>query len=247
MIRVLFATLIFVAIGVPSSSGAVALTFNTGTDGFASTNGGTVTNNSGRLQILALGGSNFFENGSRAATLSFMPGTALGDEMALAYSNGGTISFDYSISGDDITWGLAGVPAAGTLLEMQLAVGSGLSSDTEVDLFAFPTIGATTSRTFSVDIVQGSGNQFDGTNGTIQFDNSPDRFFALGLKDQSDLIDNATIFIDNFTVSANASAVPEPSSVAFLAIGGAGLALRRRKSKTNAPQQNAGNILDQSS
>jgi hypothetical protein len=227
MIRnVLFLTMLS-AMTASFSSAAVTLTFDTGTDGFIGTNGGTVLDESGQLEIGAPGGADFFESGSRAATLNFTSGSAIGSEMALALANGGTISFDYSIAESDINWVDADRPG---ILELQLALESGGSRDTEVALVSVPAVGATRTGTFSADVVSGTGNQFNGTNGTINYTDSGTLNFAIGLKDGGDFITDAVFRVDNFSVAA--VAVPEPSSLVILAIGGVGFIARRRRSVT---------------
>lgn len=91
------------------------------------------------------------------------------------------------------------------------------------------------------------GTTIDLSDASFQNITSPVNFRLYIQSSDSSANPSSTYSLDSFAFNGTVTAVPEPSSVAFLAIGGAGLAWRRRKSKTNAPQQNAGNILDQSS
>ncbi|MGB7324764.1 MAG: PEP-CTERM sorting domain-containing protein [Rubripirellula sp.] len=111
---------------------------------------------------------------------------------------------------------------------MQLTLDSP-GRDTEVELLSVPSVGGTTTRTFSANIAFGDGQQFNGTNDSINFNTSPGSLY-VGLKDQGNFITTANFSIDNFTVSANAVTVPEPSTFALIAICGVAVAARRRKS-----------------
>ncbi|MFG0264044.1 MAG: PEP-CTERM sorting domain-containing protein [Rhodopirellula sp. JB055] len=201
--------------------------FTSSTGGFTANSATSVGLSGGTLEIAgAAGGGDFFETPTRAADLTFDSSSPLGIELANAKTNGGTITFDVSINEADIVWEGAGRPSN---LEVQLTLASP-DFDTEVVLLSVPGVGGTSSNTFSTDIVAGNGQQFNGTNGSINFNENPGTL-SIGLKDSGDFITSATFTIDNFTVAANASAVPEPSSMALLAFGGAGLVWRRRKSK----------------
>ena len=222
-------TFTFTLLFVVTAASAVTITFDNDVEGFSNANGiSTVwsADDGGVLCIEAFGGGSFFESASRAGGISFAPGTALGDEMALAFANGGTISYDIRIEGDDINWAGPGRPG---VLEVQTTV-EGDDRDTEVALLGVPAAGQTQTGTFTADIVAGSGNQFNGTNGTINYDdglngNGTGTIF-IGFKDDGDFITDATFYVDNFSVVA----VPEPASVALVGIAFFGVvAIRRRK------------------
>ncbi|TWU47794.1 PEP-CTERM sorting domain-containing protein [Rubripirellula reticaptiva] len=226
MLRTLICFGLLACFASTQASAAFVLDFTSSTEGFTASSAASVGFAGGVLQVVdAPGGGEFFEDSSRATRLDFSFASPLGVELNAAAANGGTISFDISIAESDITWAGAGRPG---LLEMQLTLDSP-GRDTEVELLSVPSVGGTTTRTFSANIVPGIGQQFNGTNDSINFNTSPGSLY-IGLKDQGDFITTATFSIDNFTVSANAVAVPEPSSLALVAIGGVAVAARRRKS-----------------
>lgn len=231
--RLLIAALgLFSIAQVERTDAAVVYSFATSgdTEGFVSNGPAVVTQNAfagGSLSVAgAPGGGDFFESDSRAASVSYSAASALSDEFLAAYANatasssGGTITFDVTIFGDDINWAGAGRPG---VLEFQTTL-EGIGRDTEVALLSVPDPGDSVSRSVTIDIYQGSGNQFNGTNGNINFDNSASGALHFGFKDGGDFINDATFYLDNVTITA----IPEPSGVALVALAGFALIARRR-------------------
>ncbi|MDQ8206779.1 PEP-CTERM sorting domain-containing protein [Coraliomargarita sp. SDUM461003] len=212
-----------------SLSAQVTFDFNdTGdTEGFAVSTATSLSQdsfNGGSLKVTgAQGGGDFYESSTRAAQVSFGASSPLADELALAYDFGGTISFDVTIFESDINWVDSDRPG---ILEFQLTL-SGTGNDTEIGLLSVPSVGNSVTKTVSMSIVQGSGSQFNGTNGTINFDDATSGSISFGFKDQNDFISSASFYLDNVTVTA----IPEPSTFASLAgLLALGAAVIRRRS-----------------
>ena len=226
-----FLTAIVLSIGclVSSAHADVILDFDTpgDTEGFVNNNGTSVAQdsfNGGSLMVTALGGGDIFSPLSQSTTLTVPSGSPLEAELIAASLNGGTISFESFAQGDDFNFN--GSPPG--LLEIVLNVGSGFSSDTEVLLQGVPAAGASSNATFSATVAGASGQQFNGTDGSINVASTGPFSLSLGFNNGSGSIADGVFFIDNLTVSANTAAIPEPSSlVGHGAI--AGLALVRRK------------------
>ena len=232
MYRSLFVGLSFLVLLSHNSVEAdmVVLSFDTDTQGFADQNGtiAWTSDFGGQLRVTGSGGADFFEADARAAILNYASGTsqapAIANELAAVFSNGGTISYDIRIEEDEIQWASAARPS---LLESQLTF-QGAGSDTEVALLSVPGAGQTSFGSFSATfaiVPPGAGNQFNGTDGTINYDGSDPGSFSVGWKDEGNFITSGSFYIDNFTINA----VPEPNSFLLTFVIMIGVLSRRRR------------------
>ncbi|TWT81545.1 hypothetical protein CA13_29980 [Planctomycetes bacterium CA13] len=220
----------------------VTLTFDSTTQGFAldggAPTGSTVSwesvDGDGKLKLTAPGGW--------AGSMSKLDATAAGTtwgllspEINTALTNGGTISFDVLVRRDDQT--LVGDQSPNWFQVVLISQGefSGYDSETlSFDLWdsqwetggQLENPGSSFTANVSVPLV--SGVVSAGGNGEAQFNLSDTwRNFHLGLNNDGTGVSNAVVYLDNFTISANA--VPEPTGLGFLALTGVVIASRRRR------------------
>ncbi len=225
------------------SEAAVVLTFDTDTQGVGlvdwnAANGSIAwsANHGGSLAITTNGPG--WSN--PIATLSLTSTPQLTSEFQAALANGGKLSFDYIVTDTDFsglnnpTFGWFELVAVANSDEAtgggwdQNVIGGdagyfgGIPSGTTVKSVVLDIAASAPAGDMTLNFGTGSGwNEvllgFNSGDGAA----TPPPFTS------------ATVYIDNLTVTANPVAVPEPTSLALLALVGAGVAVRAKSRKSS--------------
>ena len=225
---------LILALAVVNTSSGVTLTFDNDLEGAViSTDFTTLEYSSkhgGRMKASAVGG--WAGNGAK---INLRSNPALWNEVKLAAANGGTLSFDIIVVGNEqslvgdmapnwfeaVVIGSSTNPGSGGVGGWdQEVVNFGLSENN------WPIMPNT--RTFNTSVNIFSSGLIANNDGGIFLDTNESGGWTelvLGLNNDSSGIDGATAYFDNISVVAS---VPEPSSATLLILVSLGLIHRRR-------------------
>lgn len=215
-----------------SSQAAVTLTFDSDLEGFEAQEHATTlvhsTVNGGSMQLTANGG--WAGNSSK---VNLRANAAVWDEVQRAAANGGILGFDVTVVGSEqqltaspawfelvVIGNSTNAGAGGTGGWDQNVVGIGIGSA------SWPL--DPDSQTINVSLPIGTTPAI-ANDGSVWLDTVGSGWteLHLGVNSEAAGLTEATIYIDNVSVSANA--VPEPTSALLVGLGGLGLLARRRR------------------